>query len=226
MRKIITLFLCMIIGMTMFAGCQKDINQFAKPRLGETVAEINVHDYGTIYVRFFNDAAPKAVENFITLAKEGYYDGLSFYRVIEDSIIEGGNPTGTSDGGESIWGEYFKDEFNADLQPYRGALCMVNTGPDTNGSQFFIVQASQTYNDEVLDQIEQSYNINFNVKARKLYGTVGGAPWFYRLNTVFGQVYEGYDVLDRIAKVEKTDDEQGIPAKDVIVEKINIFKYK
>ena len=198
----------------------------AKPKTGDTVAEIVVRDYGSVYVRLFDKEAPKAVENFVTHAKNGYYNGLAFYRIIENSIIEGGDPTNSGDGGESILGEDFKDEFNPNLQPYHGALCMSNAGPDTNESRFFIVQASKTYNEKILDQIGQSYNTEFNDKARKLYGKIGGAPWFYKLNTVFGQVYSGYDVLNKIAKVKKTDEEKGIPAEDVIIEKINILKYK
>lgn len=209
----------------MLTGCQK-VDQFATPGKGETVAEISVRGFGSIYVKFFNDQAPKAVENFITHAKDGYYDGVKFHRIIEDFMIQGGDPTGTGTGGESIWGEAFKDEFSSDLQPYRGALCMANSGPDTNGSQFFIVQSSQTYNEEVLKQIEDQYQVSFNDKAKKLYNEVGGTPWLYRLHTVFGQVFEGYDVLDAIAKVEKTNSETGVPAVDIIIDTIKIYEYQ
>ena len=82
--------------------------------------------------------APKACENFITLAKRGYYNGVIFHRVIRDFMIQGGDPTGTGMGGESIWGESFEDEFDANFRNYRGALSMANAGPNTNGSQFFI----------------------------------------------------------------------------------------
>lgn len=225
MKKII-LLIGILIGLAALSGCQKDVDQLAKPQAGDTVAEIVVRDYGAIYIRFFSEAAPKAVENFISLAKKGYYNGQTFYRIIKDSMLESGDPTTTGDGGESIWGEAFKDEFSPYLQPYRGALCMANIGPDTNESQFFIVQAGKTYNKEVLKQIEDNYNIKFNARAKELYGKVGGAPWFYKLNTVFGQVYEGYEIIDQIAEVEKTDEEQGIPAEDVFIDEINITEYK
>jgi Peptidyl-prolyl cis-trans isomerase (rotamase) - cyclophilin family len=226
MRKFISIILVILLVASVLTGCKKEVNQLAKPRKGETIAEIVVQNYGTIKVKFFEEAAPKAVENFITHAKKGYYDGQTFYRIIENSMIESGDPTGTGNGGESIWGKSFDDEFNEMLQPYRGALCMANSGPDTNQSQFFIVQASQTYNDTVLDQIAESYNIEFNEKARKLYGKVGGAPWYYKLNTVFGQVYKGYDVLDKISKVKKVNKEQGIPGEEVVIEKVIIKKVK
>ena len=225
MRKLIILFLSVILMMGILAGCKKVIDQLAEPEKGEIVAEIIVRDYGSIYVKFFADSAPKAVENFTTHAKEGYYDGLTFNKIIEDSMVFGGDPSGTGSGGESIWGEAFNDEFNDNLQPLRGALCMANAGADTNGSQFLLVQSGQTYNAEVLSQIEEQYGIKFNDKAKELYGTIGGTPWLFRLHTVFGQVYDGYDVLDAITKVEKTNEETGVPAVDVIIDTIKITEY-
>ncbi len=92
---------------------------------------------GDITLELDADAAPKTVTNFITLAKRGYYDGLTFHRVIPDFMIQGGDPDGNGTGGESIYGESFEDEPN-DLKMERGVLAMANRGPDTNGSQFFI----------------------------------------------------------------------------------------
>lgn len=226
MKKRSAIFICILIGIIFMAGCKQEVNQLGKPKAGNTVAYIEVRDYGTIKVRFFDQEAPKAVENFVTHAKKGYYDGQSFYRIIEGSRIESGDPTKTGTGGESIWGEYFKDEFDPDLQPYYGALCMENYGVDKNSSEFFIVQSKKTFNEKILNQIEDSYNIEFSEKARKLYATKGGEPWFYEKNTVFGQVYDGYDVLEKISKVKKTDEEKGIPAEEVIIDHIKIAKYK
>ncbi|MBR2337910.1 MAG: peptidylprolyl isomerase, partial [Clostridia bacterium] len=115
------------------------MNQLAKPIAGETVAILHTN-HGDIAIRLFPDHAPKTVENFVTHAKNGYYDGLIFHRVINDFMIQGGDPTGTGCGGESIWGHPFKDEFTPELHNLRGALSMANAGPGTNGSQFFIVQ--------------------------------------------------------------------------------------
>ena len=94
---------------------------------------------GTIVIELRADLAPKAVENFVTHSKNGYYNGLIFHRVIKDFMIQGGDPTGTGSGGESIWGKPFKDEFapNAVFDK-AGILAMANSGPNTNGSQFFI----------------------------------------------------------------------------------------
>lgn len=227
MKRILTLILCIALGTALLAGCKvEEEDQLKGPVKGETVAEIKIKDYGSIYVKFFEKAAPKAVENFTTHAKEGYYNGLTFHRIIEDFMIQGGDPTGTGRGGESIWGESFEDEFTVDLQPYRGALCMANSGPNTNGSQFFIVQSGQTYTEEILKQYEIYYNKKYDAKSIELYKTIGGTPWLNNAHTVFGQVYEGYDVLDAVAAVEKTDEENGIPATDVIIETIRIFEYE
>jgi peptidyl-prolyl cis-trans isomerase B (cyclophilin B) len=92
-------------------------------------------NHGAIAIELFDDDAPKTVENFLKLAREGFYDGVIFHRVIPDFMIQGGDPTGTGSGGP---GYQFEDEFN-DRKVVRGALAMANAGPNTNGSQFFIV---------------------------------------------------------------------------------------
>jgi cyclophilin family peptidyl-prolyl cis-trans isomerase len=94
-------------------------------------------NHGAIEIELFDDDAPKTVENFTKLARDGFYDGVIFHRVIPDFMIQGGDPTGTGSGGP---GYQFEDEFNENLVE-RGALAMANAGPNTNGSQFFIVTA-------------------------------------------------------------------------------------
>ncbi|WP_202592942.1 peptidylprolyl isomerase, partial [Tetragenococcus halophilus] len=96
-------------------------------------------NHGAITVQLFEKNAPKTVKNFIELAKKQYYDGVIFHRIIPDFMIQGGDPTGTGMGGESIYGDKFEDEFSSELFNLRGALSMANAGPNTNGSQFFIV---------------------------------------------------------------------------------------
>jgi peptidyl-prolyl cis-trans isomerase B (cyclophilin B) len=97
-------------------------------------------NHGTIEVELFDDDAPNTVDNFVKLARDGFYDGVIFHRVIPDFMIQGGDPTGTGRGGP---GYTFEDEFN-DNKVVRGALAMANAGPNTNGSQFFIVTAEAT----------------------------------------------------------------------------------
>ncbi len=101
-------------------------------------------DHGTIEIEFYRKDAPKTVENFVQLAKKGYYNGVLFHRVIGGFMIQGGDPTGTGGGGESIYGQRFDDETNANSDLYktgykRGVVAMANAGPNTNGSQFFIM---------------------------------------------------------------------------------------
>jgi cyclophilin family peptidyl-prolyl cis-trans isomerase len=94
---------------------------------------------GDIELQLFHDKAPKTVKNFAGLAQDGYYNGIIFHRVIDNFMIQGGDPTGTGSGGESLWGDKFEDEFSSDLKHSTpGILSMANAGPNTNGSQFFI----------------------------------------------------------------------------------------
>lgn len=97
---------------------------------------------GEIVLELYPDIAPLAVENFTTHVKNGYYDGLVFHRIIKNFMVQGGDPTGTGAGGESIWKKPFKDEFKSGVIFDRpGILAMANAGPRTNGSQFFITTA-------------------------------------------------------------------------------------
>jgi cyclophilin family peptidyl-prolyl cis-trans isomerase len=106
------------------------------------VAQINT-SMGTIECQLFTDVAPKASENFIGLAKKGYYNGLTFHRIIENFMIQGGDPNGNGTGGQSVWGGFFDDEFNQNVKfDGAGVLAMANRGPNTNGSQFFITLAA------------------------------------------------------------------------------------
>ena len=194
-------------------------NQLGLPEQGETKITMNTN-MGEIKIRLFDDKAPKAVENFVTHAKEGYYDGLVFHRVINDFMIQGGDPLGNGTGGESIWGEPFEDEFTPLLHNLRGALCMANAGPNTNGSQFFIVQA-KTVSDDLLEQMEMASEEIFPTEVINAYKENGGTPWLDFRHTVFGQVYEGMDVVDNIASV-KVDYFSNKPFNDVMIDAITV----
>lgn len=189
--------------------------QFYPPQKGDKIAIIKT-SMGDIIIKLFPEKAPKAVENFTTLAEQGYYDNLIFHRVINDFMIQGGDPNGDGTGGESKWGEPFEDEFDVDLLNYRGALSMANSGPDTNGSQFFIVQKKN------MDDVMESLKATYPEELVELYKN-GGTPWLDFAHTVFGQVYEGMDVVDKIAGV-KTD-ENDKPLEDVIIKTIEIKEF-
>lgn len=178
----------------------------------ETVVDMNTSE-GTIRIRLFPEIAPKAVENFLGHAESGYYEGVIFHRVIEDFMLQTGDPTGTGGGGESIYGEPFEDEFSDQLFNLRGALSMANAGPGTNGSQFFIVQAAE---------IEEGSASDYPEEITAAYEEMGGTPWLDGMHTVFGQVDEGMDVVDKIAAVEKGDKDK--PLEDIVIESIDIIE--
>lgn len=187
------------------------------PKAGETLAVLKTN-MGDIKIRFFPEYAPKAVENFKTHAQNGYYNGLIFHRVINDFMIQGGDPTGSGMGGESIWGESFEDEFTPQLHNLRGAVSMANAGPNTNGSQFFIVQA-KTVSDDMIDQLETAPEELFPNDCVRAYEKIGGTPWLDYKHTVFGQVVDGLEVVDSIAAV-KVDFFQNKPLQDVVIETV------
>ena len=156
-RRTLALLSAALLGAALLAGCSEDAPtatnevgttypdktvgfQLEMPAAGEKIAIMHT-SMGDMSIRFFPEAAPKAVENFIDLAEQNYYDGLTFHRVINDFMIQGGDPDGDGTGGESKWGKDFEDEFDQKLLNLRGSLAMANSGPDSNGSQFFINQA-------------------------------------------------------------------------------------
>lgn len=170
---------------------------------------------GKIKIQLFPEQAPMTVENFVRLAQAGYYDGTIFHRVISDFMIQGGDPKGNGTGGKSIWGHPFEDEFSRELFNIRGALSMANSGPNTNGSQFFIVQ-NKNMPKRYLKQMEPAGYPKEIIHAYKQ----GGTPWLDGRHTVFGQVINGMDVVDKIAKSQK--DKMDKPLEDITIDSIQI----
>lgn len=171
-----------------------------KVRADEYLVQIQTTD-GNIDARLFPKEAPKAVENFVTHAKKGYYNGLTFHRVINNFMIQTGDPKGDGTGGESIWKKPFKDELNDNLYNLRGALAMANSGPDTNGSQFFINQNKDDRSQELLID-------DYPQKIIDAYKHGGNPDLDYADKTsnqdytVFGQVTKGMNVVDKIASTK------------------------
>ncbi|MGE8207541.1 peptidylprolyl isomerase [Heyndrickxia sp. NPDC080065] len=174
---------------------------------------------GNIKIKLFPDLAPKTVENFVKHSQDGYYDGVIFHRVINGFMIQGGDPLGNGTGGESIYGGPFEDEFSQELFNFRGALSMANAGPNTNGSQFFIVQ-SVAVDPRMKGQMERA---GYPEEVINAYMENGGTPHLDFRHTVFGHVVEGMDVVDKIAEV-KTDMRDHPVQFDVVIEKINVLK--
>ena len=174
-------------------------------------------NHGDMHIKLFPEHAPKTVANFIALSKDGYYDGVIFHRIIKDFMIQGGDPTGTGMGGESIYGESFEDEFSEELYNVRGALSMANAGPNTNGSQFFIVQ-----NQHLPYSKKEIARGGWPEPIAEIYAEKGGTPHLDRRHTVFGQLADeaSYKVLDAIAGVETGAMDK--PVEDVVIETIEI----
>ncbi|MCL2216423.1 MAG: peptidylprolyl isomerase [Defluviitaleaceae bacterium] len=199
---------------------------------------------GDITLRLFPDEAPIAVDNFTTHARNGFYDGVTFHRVIPGFMIQGGCPLGTGTGGQSIWGHDFGLEPSLNLRHFRGALAMAHAG-GRMGSQFYIVQSTSvdpstraTFEmmQELLDtplgrfadgQRLYAWDIH-SVEEFEYFIENGGTPfldWHMNDNahTVFGHVVEGMDVVDAIANVSRGANDR--PDEPVIIERISFFYY-
>lgn len=219
------------------------ILQAQPPKQGEEIAVITTNK-GEMRMMFYPEEAPKAVENFKTLAKQGYFDGLTFHRVIDNFMIQSGDPTGTGTGGESMWKEEFEDEISPKLHFFRGTVAMANRGPNTNGSQFFIVQ-NPTVEQQGIDMLQTAKESEEEIQfpyGDKVYdikdvftddvlgyyqqqgGTIQLESFFGNAYTIFGQVYEGLETVDAIAAVET--DGQDKPVENVIIEKITFEEYQ
>lgn len=250
-RKLTAVLLAGVLAvMALFSGCAQKgeaLKQLDKPKAGDKIAVMDT-SMGVIRIRLFPEVAPKAVENFTTHAENHYYDGLTFHRVINDFMIQSGDPEGTGSGGESIWGQPFEDEFSDQVVNLRGSLAMANRGPNTNGSQFFINQAGKDtfagwdeyearfkLYQSAPDQFVQLYGSTpdpskISDEIKKLYEENGGNVHLDgafspvgKGHTVFGQVYEGMDVVDKIAAVDV--DDNGKPKTDVILNTVRIEEY-
>jgi cyclophilin family peptidyl-prolyl cis-trans isomerase len=161
------------------AGCQRsdDVKTAAAAKTPPPAPPVAVleTDQGTIEIELLPGDAPKTVENFRRLAERGYYDGLTFHRIVKDFMIQGGDPQGDGRGGESAWGGKFEDEIKRESPLYergagyrRGIVAMANAGPNTNGSQFFIIHRDHPM-----------------------------APAY----TIFGRVTKGMEVVDLLAEL-------------------------
>lgn len=197
------------------------LKQKEMPAVGEKIAVIKT-DKGDIKVRLFPEEAPKAVENFVTHAENGYYDGLIFHRVIKDFMIQGGDPKGNGTGGESIWGEKFDGGVSDKLCHAAGAVAYANSGSTaTDGSQFYIV-TGEVYSEDDLKSLELR-GMKFTDEAKKIYSTVGGTPWLDGGYTVFGQVFDGLDIIFDVQNVETDSNDK--PYESVVIESMKVAEY-
>lgn len=227
--------------MTGFAGCEKTQNEdtadtaaqadntqaqedavilnFTAPEIGEKIAVMTVKDYGEIKIKLFPEQASKGVENFIGLAEMNYYDELIFHRIINGFMNQGGDPTGTGTGGNSIWGGNFDGGVPEGLYHFSGAVAYANSqGTSTNSSQFYIVNTAEG---DVLGG--EDYLADLPANLADMYREKGGTPHLDGSYTVFGQVFEGMDVVRAISEVET--DENDKPLTQVLIESVRIVEY-
>jgi peptidyl-prolyl cis-trans isomerase B (cyclophilin B) len=219
--------------------------QLQPPTTGEELAVLHT-TMGDITLRFFPSEAPLAVENWLTKARAGEYDGVIFHRVIDGFMIQGGCPEGTGRGGTSIWGDTFDLEFSVNLRHFRGALAMAHARGHM-GSQFYIVQNSSLHPQYVslFSQIVEEADERIGVRPDGTYFYVrdlhppeayahfishGGTPnldhWWSQMppaHPIFGHVVDGMDVVDAIALTPRDGDDR--PLEDVIINSISFIYY-
>ncbi|MBQ6660611.1 MAG: peptidylprolyl isomerase [Lachnospiraceae bacterium] len=212
------------------------VYQLREPAQGDLCAEFVIEGYGSIFVHLFSDDARKAVENFKTIAGNGNYDGIRINRVVADYMMQAGDKEGLGLSGESIYGGGFPDEITDRLHPIRGALCMANLGTEsTNTNQFFFVQTKASlvrglrepldgrFHLTTEEYIKEAYDTELSAEDMALYEKYGGAPWLQGHNTVFGQIYDGYEVLDAVMETKVTSKLRPNPA--IVIKQVRIFHY-
>ncbi len=229
--------------------------QLEEPAKGEEIAVMTMKTGEVIKIRFFPDEAPKAVYNFKLHAIQGYYDGLTFHRVMENFMIQGGSPDGTGTDGVSVWDQDFEDEFAGNLVNIDGSLSMANRGPATNGSQFFINCTNTPVQSSLWSQYEQAFeefqevykenkeyiDSNPNLKTldmdkvteeyKALYEAQGGNVHLdgaYSTNGTGHTVFgQVFEGMDSVYALSKaeTDPSNDKPLEDMVIEKVEIVVY-
>lgn len=236
-----------------FEGNMSDVS----PKEGDLIAEFEIEGFGTIKAVLFPEAAPMGVENFQKLADEGFYNGLTIHRVVEDFMFQGGSTNGNGTGGEAaINGGSFGVEASQKMRHFYGALCYANAAGQ-NSTQFYIVNSKASFNAEEYEnaaQINEAYAKmaeaegmyayaqyyqsqaeslrdyikrwnEFPNEVRARYDEKGGSPMLDGDFTVFGQVYEGFDVIDEISSIEVEDNgsgEESKPVEDIIIKSVRV----
>lgn len=202
-KQFIVCLLSVALVVPVAAQAKKDTSggtkpsQQHKPKKEHRMIAVIETTLGSIEAELYEKDAPKTVANFEGLAKQGYYNGVIFHRVVPGFVIQGGDPTGTGAGGKSFYGHEFADELNPETKSYqegykKGVLAMANRGPNTNTSQFFILLADQS--------------------------------WMPHNYTIFGKVIAGMDVVEKIGQVELVPPgaRDGRPKVPVVMKKVSI----
>ncbi len=205
--------------------------QFTQPSDGDLIA-IFTTSLGEVRVVLYPDAAPMAVYNFVGLARSGYYDNTIIWRSEYGFAVQGGDATGTGSGGSTIYADNpIPLEADSSLRHYAGALCAATTKGDPNSGQsqfYFVTALPDSVDEEMQAQLTENGYTEAQVAA---YAAAGGLPYLDNTDTVFGQVYEGMDVVDKMACVDTVLDEEENdtfrPTEEdtITIEKVTIANY-
>ena len=260
MKRIGKIITAAALCLSLVAGCSKETPFMGNTREavleeGDIFAVISIMDYGDITVKLFPQVAPMAVQRFITLAENKYYDGRNIHRVVKDQLIQGGSLTGTGFDGEVQKQEYFDVETSNYMRHYYGALCMASNAKG-NYCQFYIVNNHKKVNvDDVakkvredlsdeeisaglLDSDKEYYKeycdrlSSMPEAVKERYAQVGGIYDLDDTDTVFGQVVDGWEVLEALNQVETvagniTDDRSNIfskPLDEIVIEQVSVIR--
>lgn len=245
LKKIIAIAVCGVISASVLTGCDSDggsdgslpktasakpiskfnsaVLNFTELEEGEEIVVMKIKDYGTVKIQLFPEIMPKEVENFKELIKTGYYDGLTFHRVMKNFMIQGGDPNGNGTGGESYWGDKVPGTFSDRLCHFTGALAYARSSRDYNfGSQFYIV-SDNPLTKTAVEQYAAAYKNTYSDEITDLYVEHGGSPHLDGDYSVFGQVFSGISVVNKVAKVSVNASSK--PVQDVYIESITLEKY-
>ncbi len=226
-KRAVALILLLIFSFTLVSCGKKQeetpvvrnpLYQLNPPSPGDTVVTITT-SRGTISAVLYSKLVPDTVNNFIKLADSGYYDGMLIHKVIKDFVIQMGDPTLTGNGGESFSGEGLPMEYNEMLHNFTGALGMASGTDGLAYSQFYIVAGSEVSEEYVQAMKDAGYAANVIAAYQEL----GGLPSLDYEYTVFGQVFEGLDIVKEIAGVKA--DKYNRPKKDITVTSVSVMPY-
>ena len=230
--------LCLILLFSIVfsaTGCKKKSSgipiQFTEGS-GTNVARISFKDYGSIDIRLFENYAPSAVQSFISLAEQGYYNGKTVKSVIKDYCVLVGEASDSNSANTSS--KSFDAELSSELFPFEGALC-ITEGSNISCEQFMLITSGKDFLSNLKELLsykkvtpaeyyENAYGTKLSEEQLKLYDEYGGTPWLYGHCIIFGQVYEGFDVLKKLNLIEINEeaDELYSPLEDVVIEYIEI----
>ena len=240
-KKTFLLFLCLSFSLFLISCGSKKVKTPVQTenKSGDYVARIHFKDYGYIDLNLYEKASKTAMEEFIRLAKEGYYNGNTIKSVIDDYAILISAEAGSDDSlsvSETVSeneSKDFKNEINRDYYPFRGSLCITDNGNGISADQFIIVTADTDFLAELKKLLEYkkitpqeyylaAYGTELDEDTLALFDTYGGAPWLYGHCIVFGQVYYGFDVLEQISVTDIEEGSSYKPLNDIIIESIEI----